>query len=192
MERLSQSFHRYGLRGGLLGNALPFARLPVPPNDHPEPIRYADLRKIMQNLNDDLANAESTLAPIGDRQVKLPLHFGRIRLDLDGDGQASPDERLWKLYLVLNAAARNQVTTEQCEAFVIAFDRGDVAWLRGYCHLLMAMIESYLAYDGQWFFDHTGPHVLRQGRDAISVPGSKPGEEGGRNGPVRCSSTGSQ
>ncbi len=157
VERLSQSFHRHGLRGGVLGNALPFARLPVPPNNHPEPIRYADLRSIMQNLVDDLAKAESTLALVGEREVKLPLHFGRIRLDLDGDGQASPDERLWKLYLVLNGPAQNQVTSEQCEAFVIAFDRGDVAWLRGYCHLLMAMIESYLAHDGQRLFDHTGP-----------------------------------
>src|SRR5262249_40078984 len=82
-------------------------------------------------------------------------HFGRIRLDLDGDGQAGPDERLWKLYLVLNGPARNQVTDEQCEAFVIAFDRGDVAWLRGYCHLLMAFTEAYLAYDGQELFNYS-------------------------------------
>jgi hypothetical protein len=156
VERLSQSFHRYGLRSGVLGNIVPFARLPIPPNEHPEPIQYADLRNVMQALNDDLAKAESTLAPIGDREVKLPLHFGRIRLDLDGDGQAGPDERLWKLYLVLNASARNQVTAEQCEAFVIAFDRGDVAWLRGYCHLLMAFTEAYLAHDGQELFDHSG------------------------------------
>jgi hypothetical protein len=97
------------------------------------------------------------LAQIGDRPVKLPLHFGRIRLDLDGDGQAGPDERLWKLYLVLNGQAQAQVSAEQCEAFVIAFDRADVAWLRGYCHLLMSLIESYLAYDGQEVFDHSGP-----------------------------------
>jgi hypothetical protein len=154
VERLSQSFHRYGIRGGV---GPPFARLPVPPNDHSEPIRYADLRNVLQALADDLANTESTLARIGDKEVKLPLHFGRIRLDLDGDGQAGPDERLWKLYLVLNQAARSQVSDEQCEAFVIAFDRGDVAWLRGYCHLLMALLESYLAHDGQRLFDHTGP-----------------------------------
>jgi hypothetical protein len=157
VERLSHSFHRHGLRSGVLGNLVPFARLPIPPNDHPEPIRYADLRNIMQALNDDLATAESTLALIGDTEVKIPLHFGRIRLDLDGDGKAGPDERLWKLYLVLNGAVRNQVTAEQCEAFVIAFDRGDVAWLRGYCHLLMAFTEAYLAYDGQELFDYSGP-----------------------------------
>jgi hypothetical protein len=157
VERLAQSFHRHGLRSGILGNGLPFARLPIPPNPKPEPIRYPELRNIMQALTDDLAKSESTLALIGDKEVKLPLHFGRIRLDLDGDGKAEPDERLWKLYLMLNQVAQNQVTDAQCEAFVIAFDRGDVAWLRGYCHLLMAFTEAYLAYDGQELFDYSAP-----------------------------------
>src|SRR5262245_39282585 len=67
VEHLSQSFHRHGLRGSVLSNVLPFARLPVPPNEKPEPIRYDDLRQIMQTLTDDLAKAESTLARIGDK-----------------------------------------------------------------------------------------------------------------------------
>src|SRR5262245_37494653 len=35
VERMVQSFHRYGLRAGVLGNGLPFVRLPIPPNDAP-------------------------------------------------------------------------------------------------------------------------------------------------------------
>jgi hypothetical protein len=155
VERMVQSFHRSGLRSGVLGNVLPFARLPVPPNKQPEPIRYADLRAIMQTWTDDLARVEATLARIEDKDVKLPLHFGLIRLDLDGDGRAGPDETLWKLYIQLNAVARNQVTAETSKDFVISFDRGDVAWLRGYCHLLMAFGEAFLAYDGQGLFDHS-------------------------------------
>ena len=49
---------------------------------------------------------------IDAKDVKLPLHFGQIRLDLGGDGKAGPDETLWKLYAQLNAAAQNQVTAE--------------------------------------------------------------------------------
>jgi hypothetical protein len=139
----------------LLGNALPFARLPIPNNDHPEPIRYADLRAIMQTWNEDLAKAEATLARIDDQEVKLPLHFGQVRLDLNGDGKAEPEETLWKLYTQLNAAARNQATAEASKEFLITFDRGDVAWLRGYCHLLMAFGEAFLAYNGQELFDYT-------------------------------------
>ena len=72
----------------LLENSDPVRATPIPPNDRPEPIAYADLRNIMQAMSDDLATAEATLARIGDEEVKLPLHFGRIRLDLDGDGNA--------------------------------------------------------------------------------------------------------
>jgi hypothetical protein len=155
VERVVQSFHRYGLRAGVVGNVLPFARLPIPPNEHPETIRYTDLRAMMQAWNDDLAKAEATLSRIENQDVKFPLHFGQIRLDLDGDGTAGPEERLWKLYIQLNAAVRNQVTAEAAQDFVIAFDRGDVAWLRGYCHLLMSLGEAFLAYDGQELFDHS-------------------------------------
>ncbi len=114
---------------------------------------YADLRAILQAWNDDLRKAEETLAALDDPGVKLPLHFGRIRIDFDGDGRASDDEVLWKLYARLNGQAR--VTPEQAREFLIAFDRGDVAWLRGYCHLLMAFGEFYLAHDGQELFDRT-------------------------------------
>jgi hypothetical protein len=110
----------------------------------------------MKTFNDDLTKAESTLARIHDEEVKLPLHFGQIRLDLNGDGKAEVDETLWKIYAQLNAAARDQVTAEASKAFLIAFDRADVAWLRGYCHLLMAMCESVLAYDFHELFDYSG------------------------------------
>jgi hypothetical protein len=60
---------------------------------------------------------------------------------------------LWKLYARLNSQA--QVKPAQAEEFLITFDRGDVAWLRGYCHLLMAFGEFYLAHDGKELFDRT-------------------------------------
>jgi hypothetical protein len=159
VERMIQSFHRHGLRTSLLGNAIPFARLPIPDNLDPAPITYPDLRAILERWTVDLAAAEATLARVNDDHVKLPLHFGEIRLDLDGDGdgKADPEETLWKLYVQLNRAAANQVTAEASRDFLITFDRGDVAWLRGYCHLLMAFGDVYLAHDGKELFDHTAP-----------------------------------
>jgi len=157
VERMVQSFHRYGLRAGVMGNALPFARLPIPANQTPEPIRYADLRALFQRWNDDLGKVDATLAKVDSPDVKLALHFALIRLDSNGNGKAEPDERLFTLYGELNAAARNQITPEAAKDFLISFDRADVAWLRGYCHLLMAMSEVYLAHDEQELFDHTAP-----------------------------------
>ena len=154
VERMMQSFHRFGLRPDPSGGNIPFVRLPVPQNKDPKPIRYADLRMIFQEWNDDLRKAEATLAAVDDPGVKLPLHFGQVRLDFDGDGKASDDEVLWKIYARLNGG-QAQVTPDQVQKLLITFDRGDVAWLRGYCHLLMAFGEFYLAHDGKELFDHT-------------------------------------
>jgi hypothetical protein len=148
VERMVQSFHRFGMRPDPAGGTIPFARLPVPENKAPQPIRYADLRAVFEALVVDLRKAEATLAQVDDPTVKLPIHFGQIRLDVDGDGKASEEETLWKLYARLNTQAR--FTPE-----VITFDRGDVAWLRGYCHLLMAYGEVYLAHDGKELFERT-------------------------------------
>jgi len=43
----------------------------------------------------------------------------------------------------------------QAKKLVIGFDRGDVHWLRGYCHFMAAAAEMWLAVDGQHSFDCT-------------------------------------
>lgn len=147
VERMSQSFYRYGLHDVLI-----IIQFPIAVNPKPQPIRYADLRDVFQAMVDDLAKAESTLAPMGDGEVKLPLHLGRIRMDLNGDGMAGENERLWKVFVQI-AGARDFATPQQAEAFVVGFDRADVAWIRGYSHLLMALAEAYLAHDGEELFN---------------------------------------
>lgn len=155
VERMSQNMYRYGVGRpnslrSLIGTRL---NLPFAPNPEPRTVRYADVRAGLQLWIDDLAEAEATLAKIQDESVKLPLHFGQIRLDFVGDGESGGE--LWKVYAELNRAAQG-VSAEGAKSFVIAFDRGDVAWLRGYCHLLMAMTEVALAYDGKVLFDRCG------------------------------------
>src|SRR5688572_11430085 len=73
IERLGQSLHRFGALGpeSRLGRMVPIFRMAVPKNPEPEQVRYDDLRKILQQLADDLGAAESTLSPIKDNQVKL-------------------------------------------------------------------------------------------------------------------------
>lgn len=165
IERLSQSFYRHGLRSELDGNRvpianLPFLRLPLPENPRPEPLTYPQLRKIFERFIADLAAAEETLVPLGSAsEVKLPLHFGRIKLDLNGDGKADEDEKLWRLYARMNAAVRI-VPQRDIDEFVICFDKADVFWLRGYCHLLMAMSETLLAHDFSAPFDALAPYAF--------------------------------
>src|SRR3954466_12046643 len=83
VERMVQSFHHFGLRPDPTGGNVPFARLPVPANSDPSSLGYAGLRALFRAGNAGLRKAEETLAALEDPDVRLPLHFGRIRLDFD-------------------------------------------------------------------------------------------------------------
>jgi uncharacterized protein (TIGR03000 family) len=175
VERLMQSLYRYGLRSpteGFPQLQLPFLRLPVPPNPDPMPLTYSQAREVVQKFIDDLAQAEATLAEVRDEQVKLAIHFGEIRLDFDSDGRATEAETLWRIYAKI--AGRPNISPADAGKFVICFDLGDVYWLRGYCHLLMALGEVVLAYDEEEFFQRTAnlffPKTLPHGKSMIRDP----------------------
>ena len=158
VERLAQDVYRYGIHDwSALRTRAPFMQLPLPCNPNPETLSYADARKIAQTFLDKLRQSEATLAQITHADVKLPIHFGLIKLDLNHDGQVSDDESFWKLYASLSGS-RN-ISPEKARAFLICFDRGDVHWLRGYCHLIMAVCEVYLAHDSRETFERTA-HLL--------------------------------
>jgi hypothetical protein len=154
VEGLAQDHYRYGLLSERTDD-IPLLRLPVPPNKNPQQISYEKAREALQDFVDDLAAVLKTLSQVDPSDVKLPIHFGRIRLDLNGDGQADESERFWKIYASFN----RRVNEENGEKFAIVFDGGDVHWLRGYCHLLMAMGEVVLAHDWEDLFERTA-HVV--------------------------------
>lgn len=158
VERFGQSLQQYGFEPTrdldiLTFVGLPVVRIPLPENERPEEIAYEDLRRMFQQLIDDLAEVDKTLSLIStDVALKLPI--GLIRLDFNRDGQLSEDERLWKLFARLTNI-RN-ISREQAEAFVIHLDRADVEWLRGYTYLLRGVLECVLAYDFHELFERTG------------------------------------
>lgn len=149
IEHLAQSHYRYGLLQDA-ARQIPLLRIPVPLNPNPKKISYRKARQVLERFVEDLAVAEATLARVDtSADCKLPMHIGRIRFDIDGDGKASDTETLWRMYRVVNAGVR-QVDGEQ---FLIVFDAGDVRWLQGYCHLLSAMGDTALAYNWKELFD---------------------------------------
>jgi hypothetical protein len=157
VEQLMQTLYHYGLRSQPAWS-LPILRLPVPVNPEPATITYQDERRLLEVFTDDLLQTDSTLAAVKDPGVKLPLRFGLIRLDINGDGEATEDESFWRIYAKLTPRAR--ISAEVAENFVLSLDRGDVHWLRGYCHLLSALCETVLAYDWKVNFDHTAAMVF--------------------------------
>jgi hypothetical protein len=159
VEGLGQDLSRYGFlqtasvarAGAMLGN-----QLPIPINPNPEEIDYQKARQIYQKFVTQLEQAEATLALVDSPDVKLPLHFGQIRLDFFGAGKTTESEpvMLSEVYARMNRAAA--IDPEAAKKFVISFDAGDVQWLRGYCHLLMALGETTLAHDFHEIFERSG------------------------------------
>lgn len=176
IERLGQSLHHHGAIGpqSRLARLVPFLRLPVPPNPDPAEVCYADVRAMLTTLLTDLAVAEKTLAAIRAADVSLPLRFGLVRLDLDGDGKATEPEALWRLQAALTGPPRPDVSNtpwppripdederrRMAEAFVVRLDRGDAFWLQGYCHLLSTLAEFALAHDMEACFDVLAPRLF--------------------------------
>lgn len=153
VERMGQSFYDYGLKPK--STWVPFVRLPIPTNPDPQPVSYRKFRSILDNFQHDLMEAERTLAAITDDRVKLRIRLAPIKLDLDGDGQATDSFMDILIKLMGNRPEFLQKNPE----FRVHFDRGDVAWFRAYCHLLSSMLDIYLSFDSEadfYFFakDH--------------------------------------
>jgi hypothetical protein len=155
-EHLGASLHRHGLRTEEQGRAVGVnaRELGFPQNPNPEKLSYEQSRKIVQTVVADLEKAEATLAGIKSDAVKLPLHVGLIKIDLFGTGRPVNA-------MMLSRQMRMEIREEEIKDFVIAFDRGDVHWLRGYCHFLAALGEVCLAVDGQELFERTA-HLFFQ------------------------------
>lgn len=182
-ERFSQTLYRYGYRPPDDPTiSVPLLTMPVPPNPTPEVIRYQDARAILQALVDDLDAVDRTLQPLGDRPVKLPMAMGRVKLDLAGNGRGQAT-----LYDVYSAVLLGgQGDPANSGKLVIAFDTGDVLWLRAYTHVLRAGAEFLLARDWHRSFD-AAAHLLFPRPDsplaaALTLPtqGMFLGEEDGR------------
>jgi hypothetical protein len=157
-EHLGHSLYRYGLRTErTFLQPVPQIRELLPQNPSPEKIDYAAARKIVETFVNDLNRAEATLAEVKDEEVKLPLHVAMIKIDLFGLKRPMNAATLFRQF-----GPPQEVHPEQLQEFYIAFDRGDVCWLRGYCHFLAAWGEVLLAVDSKSLFDCSAHWVFEE------------------------------
>jgi hypothetical protein len=147
-ERLGAALYKHGLKTSSTFEVIPAIRRHIPENPKPEKLSYTGARKIVQAWVEDLGRAGATLDRIKDDKVKLPLHVGRIQLDLFGVGKPVSAAMILG---ATGAADQRKVA----EGLVIGFDRGDACWLRGYCHFLAAWGETLLALDTRELFECT-------------------------------------
>src|SRR5207245_10000883 len=82
-----------------------------------------------------------------------------IRLDLAGDGK--PTDKFIDILQKIMQRQQFDFLKSNPE-FLVGFDRGDVAWLRAYCHLLMGMLDFYLAFDTKRLFDLSADELFEK------------------------------
>lgn len=167
VEGLIQDAHLHGFLGTLnqaRGFAGPRAQfLAWFGNDAPAKTTNADLHASVASFTDSLASAEETLSAV-DGDFTCAIDLNAIRFDIDGDGETTSAESLRGLFNLLPPSGRwenGDWVSERLvpEDLVVAFDRGDAPWLRGYCHLLMAQSKWFLAHDSEELFNRTG-HIF--------------------------------
>lgn len=170
VEKFGQHHYRYGLKMQS-EPAVPFLRMPVPPNPNPERLTYEVQRAALQSFLDDLAAVETTLAAMGQSDVKIPLDMEKLRLNLTGQDGAAPIS-IMAVYRWLTFTP-TQADASAPTVFEVAFDRADAYWLRGYARLLSAGLEFILAYDWRATFDRTAglfyPNLRPEGAAAEST-----------------------
>lgn len=164
VENLGRALHEYGAVSDRSNT--PFLRLPVPKNDKPSAISYKALGRVLDGFAADLTRAEKTLSEIKDDQVKLKLRLADVSLDFTGTGE----KRLKLLELLTTLNGGRFDFQKKHPDLRVHFDRGDVPWLRAYCHLLSAMVEGYRSVDEEAGFEERVrdifPNVEKTGKKA--------------------------
>jgi hypothetical protein len=164
VENLGRALYEYGAVSEKANQ--PFLRLPVPKNENPSAISYKELGRVLDAFAADLGRAEATLAGVKNDEVKLRLRLSKITFDFAGTGK----DRTTLLHLLteLNEGRRFDFQKANPD-FLIHFDRGDVAWLRAYCHLLSGLVEGYRAVDEEAGFEQRVKEIFPK----VEAPANK-------------------
>jgi hypothetical protein len=134
------------LNPDLRSGDLPFLRLAVPARasgvkEKATPERIAGLFK---NFRAALERANAAVSAVDDKDFKVEVNFMKARMDLNGDGTVAADELvLESLGRPLGVSMSDLATSE----IVVKFDRADAAWLKGYTHFLIGVMDLVSAYD---------------------------------------------
>ena len=160
IEDYARTMRRFGLnhQASVLGS-IPFFRIPVPPHPNPVPVRPDDLRAMFAKLVKDLDAAEATLAPIKEANWKVVVRVEEIQLNLADEREQPVPLPLVELFSLAGFAPRGD-RGASAAGVVVAFDKSDAIWLRGYCRLLQSLAEVVLAYDARELFDHSAHLVF--------------------------------
>lgn len=170
-ETFAQGLYRHGAvtpnspaMAMLLGMGLDTPMAPANPN--PEPLTYEQFRDLLEAFSATLDTAAGYMKQAG---VGTPfvIHIDplKVRIDLNGDGEASAGETLGALLgeagefvdIPMSDAPppgkSKSKNAEPTENTIIGFDNSDAVWFAGYANVSATPVEITLAHDFSDFFN---------------------------------------
>lgn len=170
-ETFAQGLYRHGATAPnspamamLLGMGLDTPSMPANPD--PEPLTYAQFRDLLEDFSAKLDLASEQMQQAGEGSAFV-IHIDplKVRLDLDGDGDAGDGETLGVILTEAGAlgafsspemAPTGKTKTKGAAAesqTIIGFDNADAIWFSGYALVVGTPVEITLAHDFTEFFD---------------------------------------
>ncbi|QQE13406.1 hypothetical protein JD969_08100 [Planctomycetota bacterium] len=137
----------------MMGIRLP--QIPRSKKTYAEPLTYEETRVFFQSIHRRLGKVSELMSEV-EGDFKVPIHLGRIRIDMNGDGIRSEKESFATAFAILTRIPLDQ---ERASDFYVAFDQADAVWLEGYCHLVSAICDFGLAHDYRDLFERCS-HLL--------------------------------
>lgn len=170
VERGLQDMYRSGFGSPVIDANSFVSRSPLSVFQNLDPIEVSPalVRASIAGRVIELAGAETMLGLVDERPgdaIALTVDVLAIRFDINGDGVAREHESVGWFVDEYGPQGRWDPETNQYVEYdwssprYVTFDRGDVDWLRGYCHILMAAGDFVLAHDFADWFERTG-HVF--------------------------------
>lgn len=142
IEKTLQTRWRFGINAAR--TELPILRLPVPPNDTPEPFTPEVITGIFTDLITDMTAARDPLLQIADGdEVSLPIAIEDLWFDVNMNGTREDGEGV----IDIGGRVLSRRPPQATDSPVIRFDTADAAWLAAYTHFLSGLAELVLAFD---------------------------------------------
>lgn len=145
-QQFYTGFNQLALQPDIKRMRLPFLRLAAATNP-PSPGATAtpdQVASLFNNLKTSLQQANETLAAMDNVPFQVEVNWSNARMDLDGDGLVSSNEML---LVSLGRIFDLPISTQQDDDLIVRFDSADAAWLKGYTHFLLCMLDVLTAYD---------------------------------------------
>ncbi len=140
LQQFADGAAKLGIKQSLAGSGLPFFR--VLPRSATGPVEQATpekVRALFQNLRDALTKANATLAKVGTSDFKVQINLAQAHLEnKDGVPGMPLSESLGRILGQRNSKEKD---------LVINFDSADALWLKGYTHVLVGLLDVFMAYD---------------------------------------------